>query len=502
MLKKDRLDVAKFYLPFAAMTVFLLFIYSMDFPQGDDFYFTVAGGSMERIWRFYISYYLNSGSRMANMLAQVFLISGLKVWKAVTPFVIESISLLMYYYVTGSLALRDGKSGDAALACVCAAFPGLVPVAQHVFADTFVWMDGSCNYIYPMLLALLGFVPFYNMLCGRPVPRAMRFISPACLLASALLHEQAAMLIAAVCAVCLIYFKRDKCLTKYEAAVSCLAFAALLFTLTAPGAYVRLRRTANADVPVLLRLAGNLLTYFYPFTSECWPLTALTGACALFVMRGRRNGAAPVSYFAVIFGTLVFSLSGMFMYPGIKPDPFMGGGMFGFKNILGCAECILIIIYFIFIFCIFISAAKNEKKYRPAAAIYTGMWASQAIPAALGVKGRPLFYLVVMLLLMALNLFWGAGHRLGTALKYAVAAFAVFTLVSGIQPMRSNMAEYAKIERGMAAAREGRAEEVVIDRDRFNFYYAYYNAFSPRYDRSLHMYYDIPDSVKIIFVHG
>ena len=26
MLKKDRLDVAKFYLPFAAMTVFLLFI--------------------------------------------------------------------------------------------------------------------------------------------------------------------------------------------------------------------------------------------------------------------------------------------------------------------------------------------------------------------------------------------------------------------------------------------------------------------------------------------
>lgn len=506
MLKKykdeNRLKDFKFYLPFIAMLIFLIFLYQMDFPQGDDFYFTDAGGSFARIWSFYINYYLHSGSRMANMLAQVFLLSGLTVWKIVTPFVIEGISLLIYYYVTGRMPGQANNKNrkDFSLACVCATFPGLVPVAEHVFADTFVWMDGSCNYIYPSALMLLGFVPFYNTMRGRTVPRAIRFVSPVCLLAAAILHEQAAVLLAVMCAVCLIYFHKDKSITPYLLVLSCLAFAALIYTLTSPGAYARLGRAGNAKMPLPLRLTVNLLTYFYPFTSECWPWTVLMGICALFVMHRHKNGMRTVYSFVIFFGMLLFSLTGMLMYPGMQPDPLMHGRRF--QNTFGYFEGVFLIAYFIIIFSVFFSAAKDEKKYRPLVVLYTGMWASQGIPAILGIKGRPLLYLVVMALVLTLCLFRTANCKAYSILKYAIAGFAVFTLVSGIPHMKNNMNEYLKIENNISMAKAGQVREVIIDRDKFDFYYAYYNSFSPRYDKSLHKYYKLPDNVRIIFLHG
>ena len=501
-ISKIRLRNIKFYFPFIAMLIFFLFLYRMDFAQGDDFFFSSVGGTLTKICNYYVSYYLHSGSRMANMLAQLFLIVGLKIWKIVTPFVIEGTSLLIYYYAAGSLpgSGEENRGKYFSLACVCAVFPGAVPVAEHIFADTFVWMDGSCNYIYPAFFALLGFIPFYNTVRARDVPRAARFLSPVCLLIAALLHEQAVVLLAAMCIVCLIYFYRDKCVTRYLLILSCIVFAGLLYTLTAPGAYARMGRIGTAGLNMPCRLAVNILSYFYPFASDCWPWTVLMGLCAVFVLRRKEARASAVYYFIIFFGMILSAFTDMLMYPGMQTNPFEHGC--DFHSVFGCIECAFLLVYFTVIFAVFVSAAKAEKKYRFLVVLYIGMWASQGIPAVLGVKGRPLYYLVVFALLMALCLFHGSECRAANIIRYAVALLAALTLISGIPHMRSNMAEYLKIENQVFMAKAGKTDVIVIDRGKFDYYYAYFNSFSPRYNKSIHVYYKLQDNVKIIFVHG
>lgn len=496
---KDRTKKVKLYLPFIAMLIFLLFLYQMDFAQGDDFFFTNTGGSLGKIWSFYINYYLHSGSRMANMLAQIFLLAGLAVWKIVTPFVIEGTSLLMYYYAAGRLP-GSGKWSDGrhlSLACICAAFPGTVPVAEHIFADTFVWMDGSCNYIYPVFLALLGFIPFYNTLRDRGVSRAIHFFSPVCLLAAALLHEQAAVLLAAMCAVSLFYFYKEKRVSRYFLVLSCITFAALIYTLTAPGAYARVGRIGTAGLNMPSRLAVNLLVYFYPFASNCWPWTVLIGLCTVSVLRHRAGKVSQAYYYILFFGMLLFAFTDMLMYPGMQMNPFEHAC--DFNSVFGCIECAFLIVYFAVTLSVFVSASKSEKKYRFLVVLYIGMWASQGIPAVLGVKGRPLFYLVVFALLMALCLFHDSKYNAANIIRYMAALLAVITLVSGIPCMRSNMDEYHKIERSVTEAKAGKRDEVIIDRNKFNYYYAYFNSFSPRYDKNIREYFKLPHNIRLIF---
>lgn len=157
-------------LPYLCAFLGLLFLYRFTFLQSDDYTFAVQGRSLESLLFNYLYYYQYAGSRMANLFASALLQGGgLFLWRLLTPAVIEGTAMLLSFYVAGpqkgALSFRD-----VSFTCICALFPGLIPAAFHVFGDTFLWMDGSCNYLYPLFFALVGALPFYCALRGWTLP--------------------------------------------------------------------------------------------------------------------------------------------------------------------------------------------------------------------------------------------------------------------------------------------------------------------------------------------
>lgn len=495
---KTRLKKWSLYLPFLIILILLIFIYTLDFPQGDDFLFTVTGGSWKKIWDCYVAYYFENGSRMANMLAQIFLLSGLRIWGVLTPFVITGISLLLYYYAAGRLTAEKEAPcrHETALACICASFPGIIPVAHHMFADTFMWMDGSCNYLYPVFLMLAGFIPFYNTIRNRTIPRAARWICPACLVLSALLHEQIAILLAVMCIICLLYLYKDKRVTGYLLILGIFTAAILVFTLTAPGAYARLSRTGGDTGRSLPRkLITNFFAYLYPLTTAYWPWIAIMGICALFLLHRKKSKIFTVLSFYICFGIVLSAFTIISAAPSMQEQPFYHSSHLRdiFELLLGTYWTA----YFAVILIAFILSARINKKYRFLVILYMGMWASQGIPAMLGCSGRPMFHLIIMTFLMALCLLQEVDTCTADILKYAVSAFAICVLLNSVPYLQNNKTSYQYITQQVAAAKAGQRDTVVINNSKFNWDYAYYNSFHPRYKDNLRVYFKLPKNADL-----
>ncbi|HCC03183.1 MAG TPA: hypothetical protein DEP60_10805, partial [Ruminococcaceae bacterium] len=217
------------YVPFVAGIILFLLLYRYSFPQGDDFTFASRGRTLASIGNFYKYYYTYAGSRIANSFAQILLLNGLFLWKILTPFVIEGTGLLLFYASCGHIAPQEDRwKRDFSLACICAFFPGLFPLAHGLFGDTFVWMDGSCNYLYPMLFLLIGVLPFWNALRGRPLSRPLQWICPIFFVVAGLMHEQIAVALFVFCMASLFLLKKQKPISPYFLVLFILSAAILI----------------------------------------------------------------------------------------------------------------------------------------------------------------------------------------------------------------------------------------------------------------------------------
>lgn len=494
-MAKRRLKAFLFYLPFLVELVLLLLLYRYDFPQGDDFTFAVSGGSPAGIWHYYLYYYKYAGPRMANLFAQVLLLNGLSVWKILTPFLCTGISLLLFYWVQGRLKPAAGRFGrDLAAGSLCAFFPGLIPLTNNLFADAFLWMDGSCNYLYPLFAALLGALPFWNALRGRRLPRGFRWLCPVCLAAAGLLHEQIAVALFVFAAASLFLLRRDgkpSALLTVSAGISA---AVTVYAFTCPGAYYRLHTVPGfRSGTTLSRLFYGLSNYFAAFGGGLWPIPLTLGLCALFFLARRRGKPAAFLKFYLGFGALSAPLADVLPLAGINT---------AFSSVPPLLVLLLLrMLYFAGIFLVFALEAHREKALRYLPALYLAMWGSQAIPAAIGSTGRAVFPLAALTILLALCAVESAGFRRApvSALQMSAAALGLCAMLWTFVPLRANAAAYQKLLRGVEDAKAGKSQTVVIDQTQFQKYYFYYNAFSKTYRKEISRYYQLPKGVTIVF---
>ncbi len=481
-------------LPYLVALIVFLLLYRYSFPQGDDFTFSSRGGTLPRIWNYYIYYYTYAGSRMANLFASLLLMAGLSIWKVLTPFVMEGTSLLLFYCVTGQILPREGRlKHDISLACVCAFFPGLVPVAYHLFADTFLWMDGSCNYLYPMFFLLLGFLPFWNALRGRPLPRPLKWICPVFFLAAGLMHEQTAMALFVFCAVALLWMRKNRRPSGYLRILFGISTAVMVFTFTCPGAYYRVGRTnTNPKLSLLHRLFRNLLNYFSQFGHEMWIFAFLLGLCALYFLRKNHGKFATVLTFFIASGVVLAPLSQVFPFLALQSNLSHNG-----------PRTVLLLLYWL-LFTValipgFLIPAHRDPANRYVSALYLCILGSQAIPIAIGCTGRPLLPFVILTMLLVLCAADGISHRLVPFMQTCMAFAGFCAIAFAFLPAASNYAAFRDIEKQVAGAKSGQVKAVYFNQGAFNSNYCYFNAFGSTYCYDLQQYYGIDKKVNLLF---
>ncbi|MFU0832494.1 MAG: PMT-2 domain-containing protein [Oscillospiraceae bacterium] len=501
------------YAPFLAAFIYWLIIYSYTFLQGDDYRFSIHGGSLPKIWEHYQDYYMYGGARMGNLLAGIFLMMDMRVWQVLTALVATAVSLTFFYYIRGSLhpsANPDRRT--ITLACVCTVFPGLLPMSSHLFSDSFLWLDGSTNYIYPFLLMLIGFVPFYNRLRGRSVPKIFSWLPPICFVAAVLLHEQITTMLLCMCIAALLYLKISTIKIPLSLKILTLINAfALIFMLTAPGAYFRMQQENGAEQSTITTIVRNFRYYFAPLINDYWPWLIAMGIAATFLLH-RRIHRGKISFLIQLylcFGALLIILSSSLRFPMLQlPQTSPQTGRYQ-----QLAEIMLTVYWLLYILLIFAALLMNAKDknsnvpkrnaYLPV--LYVGMWASQAIPAvATTSSGRAKMPLYALALLMIFCILWDCGKEIrcaeilqGSLVLIGMVSFACIARGAAINGIAA-----ANIEQQILKAQQGKQSTVLIDYNQFDWTYCNvtYN-FKPDdsphgFEAAMRIYYNLPDTVE------
>ncbi|WP_411677287.1 DUF6056 family protein [Caproicibacter sp.] len=493
------------YIPFLFVLALLFFQYSNGFPQGDDFTFFIKGGSLPKIFAFYRYYYAVAGSRMANLFAQLLLLDGLRIWKIATPLAICGISLLLFYYIRGYIVPKGPETkerlhADFLLAAVCAVFPGLMPVSHNLYGDVFLWMDGSCNYLYPFFLMLIGFLPIYSILRNRTFPKPYRFVSPVCFCAAAFLHEQMALLIFGMCIAAVPYLIRSKQMTPYIWSLCALSILTTAFTLTCPGGYSRLHSSARPANSLGIRgvFLNNLPSYFSSIFNDCLFWVVLMGLCALYMIHKTGDGKGLLFEFFSFYltaGVILFAMATMLKLPCVQYIDRIDSKW----RLL--AEIIAVIYWISFLaVCLtaMIRTANMRREYRYAVVLFAGMWSSQAIPAIVGSWGRPMLPLVLLDFLLAASLFQGLHLRYGKSAQLSVAAVGMCSMLIAAGVTMRNYRVYLDIDRQINDVHSGKSNMVVIDNRKFDLQFMYSSAFSVVYAKDIREYYSLPKNTVLI----
>lgn len=483
-----------FYLPFLIALILFLFLYSYSFPQGDDFTFVSRGRTLINIWNYYLYYYSVAGSRMANFFAQILLLPDLTVWKILTPIVTQGIAFLLFYCVTGRLTPQEGRlKRDCALACVCAFFPGLIPLGNNLFADTFLWMDGSCNYLYPLLFMLIGLLPFWNELRDRPPVSRMRWACPIFFTLAGLMHEQTAVALFVFCMAALFFLRRKGKLPHYLLVLTGISAAVMAFTFTCPGAYRRLLLTRQGQHRSFLGLLfHNLVTYFSPFSSDYWLVTVVLGLCGLYILHRYPVHFQRATKLFLEFSIVLIPLLQFLPLPSLQSHNSLA-------KLTAGVLLLYRILFFFLIFAVFMHAAKSNLRYQFLPVLYISAWASQAIPAVLGGAGRPVLPLVILTLLLLLCILEEIALPKIVLVQFCIAAVALCMVLNTFAPVMGNHAAYQDILRQISNAKAGKTAVVVFDQSEFNTNYCYFHSFVKPYSYDIRNYYGLQKRVQIKF---
>ena len=504
------------YVPFFSALIFWFVIDSLAFLQGDDYRFAIHGGTLAKIIKEYKAYYFYGGARMGNVLAGFFLLSGIHLWKIVTPFAATGLSLVFFYYIRGTF--RTGckpARGEALVAWLSAFFPCLLPMYGRLFSDVYLWLDGSTNYLYPMLLAMIGFLPFYNRLRGRPLPKALHWLSPVCLVLAALLHEQITIMLTVMCLSTLLYLRADGQSGSSRIGLRVMTvISAVILTvmLTAPGAYYRMKAENTPKANPLTVFFYNFLYYFASMVQLYWPWIAAVGLAAAYLLSHSsiKSGFVHMLKYYFLTGALLAACSGGLRLPELHQTLSAG-------RYFSCAEIALLlfwVIYFIFVLAALMICAHSQQassgqeslSYLPV--LYLGACASQAIPAvATTSSGRAKYPFFVLLLLITFCLIEkSCPVRWKMPVQAATLLVGFASLVCIARGSAVNAIAEGEIQRQISAAQQGVSDTILIDYNQFD--WTYCNAtfvFRPDvhskggYIEAMRTYYHLPETIEFRF---
>ena len=365
-----------------------------------------------------------------------------------------------------------------------------------------------------MLLALIGFLPFYNALRGRKTPQKLFPAAAVCFVCAALLHEQITILLTAMCICALLYFCREKgCkqVPKFYWVLTVISVAVLTFMLTAPGAYFRMRQENKEHHSLLVSMAENFLLYFAPIINVGWPWFIAIGLLAAFLLCKQKAKSSFRSLLLVClcFGTALAPLSQALGLPALLRDVTRA------SRFARTAECLLTafwLLYFLAVFAALLLCAHTDKgncstlRFLPV--LYVGAWASQTIPAvATAASGRarfPLFALFVIMLICTLwdflpNIRWKAPAQV------ALVLIGMLTLACALRGSSINAAAQHDMQAQITAVQHGQCNTILINYNQYDWTYCnvtwnFRPSSDPKgYESAMRTYYHLPRSTRFVF---
>lgn len=192
---------------FYALNV-LTCLFADDFSYTYTFAVTQGKYRISNLYELFLSqrnhYRVMNGRTVAHVLAQLFLMWGKPVFNLINTAAFTALGLLIYRHGQG----RGAPLRPARLFCVFAALWFVSPN----FGESFLWLVGSCNYMYVLLFILAALIPVTDMLDGAAPDMAgwktpLYFIL--CVLAG-WTNENDCVALAAVFLCCVLYLALTK----------------------------------------------------------------------------------------------------------------------------------------------------------------------------------------------------------------------------------------------------------------------------------------------------
>lgn len=145
------------------LTGIFFYIMNIKTPMfGDDYTYSYSFYSKKRISdlkdiprSMQTHYYSSNGRVVVHIFAQLFLLIGKKWFNIIHTFSFLLLGVLIFYHAIG-LRLRDHISFLIFIYCSLFLF-------TPAFGQSFLWLTGSSNYMYGILLILLYLIPFSDL---------------------------------------------------------------------------------------------------------------------------------------------------------------------------------------------------------------------------------------------------------------------------------------------------------------------------------------------------
>jgi hypothetical protein len=208
----------------------------------------------------YNQYFTWGGRCIAHFLAQFWLLMGKPLFNIANTFVYGFFILLVQFHITGKI-----KMNPALFLLINIFFWFLVPS----WGQNFLWLDGSCNYLWTMTIILLFLVPFRkrqdNSGFNLPAPLLFPFFLLGILAGWSNENTGAAVLFLLIAYFAVKIVKRKRIVVfEVLGAIGFLIGFSLL--ITAPGNYIRLEVIKSMATVTQEPFATRLLKRFLRIT--------------------------------------------------------------------------------------------------------------------------------------------------------------------------------------------------------------------------------------------
>lgn len=152
---------------FYALNV-LTCLYADDFSYTYTFAVTEGKYRISNLYELFLSqrnhYLVMNGRTVVHTLAQLFLMWGKPLFNVLNTVAFVALGILIYRHGSGT----SGEFRPAMLFCVF----GLLWVVTPAFGESFLWLVGSCNYLFGILFILIALLPVTKALDEGFAPMA------------------------------------------------------------------------------------------------------------------------------------------------------------------------------------------------------------------------------------------------------------------------------------------------------------------------------------------
>ncbi len=131
----------------------------------DDYSYSFSKATGERIssvrdifYSMYAQYFTSNGRLVTHFLAQLFLYLGMGVFNIINTFGFLMLGILIYWHS----GFRIRKHSPLWLATIYI----LLYLLPPAFGQSFLWLTGSANYLYGIMIILIFFLPYRQKLSG------------------------------------------------------------------------------------------------------------------------------------------------------------------------------------------------------------------------------------------------------------------------------------------------------------------------------------------------